>query len=177
MSAAGYNTISDENPGLRTYIDGKEDGPVIVFVHGWPDDHALWDKQVCRAERVHSTTNFMRGGLRASLRVFPRLRTVRSRVQVSSRQMHFPRMCPPPLSPLESDEAACRHALFILVSLGVCLQIRVLSSFYPPDFGGEIQRRSAKAPKFRWRAWYADGKQHPARDTSYICVCRPLATI
>lgn len=47
MPAAGYNTISDENPGLRTFVDGKEDGPVVVFVHGWPDDHALWDKQVC----------------------------------------------------------------------------------------------------------------------------------
>lgn len=45
--ATNYNTIADEHPpGLRTFADGKEDGPVIVFVHGWPDDHALWDKQV-----------------------------------------------------------------------------------------------------------------------------------
>ena len=45
--ANSYNSISPEGqPGLRTYIDGKSDGPTIVFVHGWPDDHALWDKQV-----------------------------------------------------------------------------------------------------------------------------------
>lgn len=31
---------------LRTYIDGKEDGPTVIFVHGFPDDHTLWDKQV-----------------------------------------------------------------------------------------------------------------------------------
>lgn len=43
----GYNSIGpDAQPGLRTYVDGKADGPTIVFVHGWPDDHALWDKQV-----------------------------------------------------------------------------------------------------------------------------------
>lgn len=32
--------------GLRTFIDGNDRGPTIVFVHGWPDDHTLWDKQV-----------------------------------------------------------------------------------------------------------------------------------
>lgn len=48
MASSNYNAIvPDEQPGLRTFTDGKEDGPVIVFVHGWPDDHALWDKQVC----------------------------------------------------------------------------------------------------------------------------------
>lgn len=49
IMASSYNTISaeDHQPGLRTFVDGKEDGPVIVFVHGWPDDHALWDNQVC----------------------------------------------------------------------------------------------------------------------------------
>eukprot|EP00904_Undaria_pinnatifida_P004311 jgi/Undpi1/13881/HiC_scaffold_9.g03532.m1 len=46
--ADGYSSISpaEGQQGLRTYIDGKLDGPTIVFVHGWPDDHALWDKQV-----------------------------------------------------------------------------------------------------------------------------------
>lgn len=45
--STNYASISpDGQPGLRTYIDGKSDGPTIVFVHGWPDDHALWDKQV-----------------------------------------------------------------------------------------------------------------------------------
>ncbi|CAM9191069.1 unnamed protein product [Scytosiphon promiscuus] len=31
---------------LRSFVDGNEAGPTIVFVHGWPDDHTLWDKQV-----------------------------------------------------------------------------------------------------------------------------------
>lgn len=45
--ANNYSSINPEGQqGLRTYIDGKPDGPTIVFVHGWPDDHALWDKQV-----------------------------------------------------------------------------------------------------------------------------------
>lgn len=33
-------------PALRTYVDGNARGPVLVFVHGWPDDHTMWDKQV-----------------------------------------------------------------------------------------------------------------------------------
>lgn len=43
--SSGVET-SEGQAGLRTFIDGKPDGPTIVFVHGWPDDHALWDKQV-----------------------------------------------------------------------------------------------------------------------------------
>ena len=42
MSSKEHTT---EQVGLRTYVDGN--GPTIVFVHGWPDDHTLWDKQVC----------------------------------------------------------------------------------------------------------------------------------
>lgn len=33
-------------PGLRTFSEGKKDGPTILFVHGWPDDHSMWNKQV-----------------------------------------------------------------------------------------------------------------------------------
>ena len=33
-------------PALRTFVDGNASGPVLVFVHGWPDDHTMWDKQV-----------------------------------------------------------------------------------------------------------------------------------
>ncbi|CAM9451195.1 unnamed protein product [Hapterophycus canaliculatus] len=28
------------------FEEGKTDGPPILFVHGWPDDHTMWDKQV-----------------------------------------------------------------------------------------------------------------------------------
>lgn len=46
LAMAGTAVSPEGQPGLRTFIDGKPDGPTIVFVHGWPDDHALWDKQV-----------------------------------------------------------------------------------------------------------------------------------
>ncbi|CAB1119295.1 unnamed protein product [Ectocarpus sp. CCAP 1310/34] len=44
--SSNYNAIVDDQPGLRTFSSGKEDGPVVLFVHGWPDDHLLWDSQV-----------------------------------------------------------------------------------------------------------------------------------
>lgn len=44
--SSNYNAIVEDQPGLRTFASGKEDGPVILFVHGWPDDHVLWDAQV-----------------------------------------------------------------------------------------------------------------------------------
>ncbi|CBN74508.1 short chain dehydrogenase [Ectocarpus siliculosus] len=31
---------------LRSFAEGNESGPTVVFVHGWPDDHTLWDAQV-----------------------------------------------------------------------------------------------------------------------------------
>lgn len=31
---------------LQSFVDGVDSGPTIIFVHGWPDDHTLFDKQV-----------------------------------------------------------------------------------------------------------------------------------
>ncbi|CAM9774310.1 unnamed protein product [Discosporangium mesarthrocarpum] len=31
---------------MRSFSEGKEDAEVIVFVHGFPDDHTMWDYQV-----------------------------------------------------------------------------------------------------------------------------------
>ncbi|CAM9537798.1 unnamed protein product, partial [Choristocarpus tenellus] len=31
---------------LNTFCEGREDGDTIIFIHGWPDDHTLWDQQV-----------------------------------------------------------------------------------------------------------------------------------
>jgi pimeloyl-ACP methyl ester carboxylesterase len=33
-------------PACEHIIEGKADGPTLVFVHGWPDDASLWRKQV-----------------------------------------------------------------------------------------------------------------------------------
>lgn len=30
---------------LRSFAEGNESGPTVFFVHGWPDDHTLWDAQ------------------------------------------------------------------------------------------------------------------------------------
>lgn len=42
--------------GLRTFLEGQKDGPTIIFVHGWPDDHWMWDKQVCRVTWMTQTS-------------------------------------------------------------------------------------------------------------------------
>lgn len=31
---------------LESYTDGVESEPAIIFIHGWPDDHTIFDKQV-----------------------------------------------------------------------------------------------------------------------------------
>jgi pimeloyl-ACP methyl ester carboxylesterase len=33
-------------PGCEYTIEGKPDGPTLVFIHGWPDNASLWRKQV-----------------------------------------------------------------------------------------------------------------------------------
>lgn len=33
-------------PCFKMFEEGKKDGPTILFVHGWPDDHTMWNKQV-----------------------------------------------------------------------------------------------------------------------------------
>lgn len=50
MSHNSDTTAGGPAVGLRTFVEGKEDGPTIVFVHGWPDDHTVWDKQVSGIE-------------------------------------------------------------------------------------------------------------------------------
>jgi pimeloyl-ACP methyl ester carboxylesterase len=32
--------------GLEVWVDGPEDGPAVLFMHGWPDSHTLWRHQV-----------------------------------------------------------------------------------------------------------------------------------
>jgi pimeloyl-ACP methyl ester carboxylesterase len=32
--------------GLEVWVDGPEDGPAVLFLHGWPDSHSLWRHQV-----------------------------------------------------------------------------------------------------------------------------------
>lgn len=39
---------------MRTFVDGNASGPTVVFVHGWPDDHTMWDTQVRVCARLHA---------------------------------------------------------------------------------------------------------------------------
>lgn len=36
----------DQGVGIEVFVDGPEDGPPVLFMHGWPDTHALWQPQV-----------------------------------------------------------------------------------------------------------------------------------
>lgn len=39
-------TVKSGDLDLAVYITGKKDAPTLVLVHGWPDDHSVWDKVV-----------------------------------------------------------------------------------------------------------------------------------
>jgi pimeloyl-ACP methyl ester carboxylesterase len=36
----------DGGVGLEVWVDGPDDGPAVLFLHGWPDSHTLWRHQV-----------------------------------------------------------------------------------------------------------------------------------
>lgn len=53
---------SPDGTSLAAYDHGRPDAPTIVCVHGWPDDHSLWDEVVpLLADRFHVVTYDNRG--------------------------------------------------------------------------------------------------------------------
>src|SRR5436305_5091634 len=36
----------DGGVGLEVYVDGPDEGPPVLLMHGWPDTHDLWRHQV-----------------------------------------------------------------------------------------------------------------------------------
>jgi pimeloyl-ACP methyl ester carboxylesterase len=36
----------DGGVGIEVFVEGPEDGPPVLLLHGWPDTHALWRNQV-----------------------------------------------------------------------------------------------------------------------------------
>ena len=38
--------MTASSPACEYVIEGKPDGPTLVFIHGWPDNASLWRKQV-----------------------------------------------------------------------------------------------------------------------------------
>ena len=39
-------TMRIETNGVHLEVDVHGDGPAVLLVHGWPDDHHLWDGQI-----------------------------------------------------------------------------------------------------------------------------------
>src|SRR3954451_21017008 len=42
----GMRVTGDGDVGLEVFVEGPNDGPPVLFLHGWPDDHQLWRHQV-----------------------------------------------------------------------------------------------------------------------------------
>jgi pimeloyl-ACP methyl ester carboxylesterase len=36
----------DGGVGIEVFLEGPDDGPPVLFMHGWPDSHTLWRHQV-----------------------------------------------------------------------------------------------------------------------------------
>ena len=36
----------DGGVGIEVFVEGRDDGTPVLFMHGWPDTHALWRNQV-----------------------------------------------------------------------------------------------------------------------------------
>ncbi len=45
-SAIEYRRIRSGELELATWIQGNADGPTLLMVHGYPDDHRVWDKVI-----------------------------------------------------------------------------------------------------------------------------------
>ena len=43
---SGVRVTGDGGVGIEVAVDGPEDGPAVLFMHGWPDTHELWRHQV-----------------------------------------------------------------------------------------------------------------------------------
>jgi len=65
--------------GICEYVvDGKPAGPVLVFIHGWPDDASLWRRQVAALQDDYRCIriilpNFGRRAVRRGGMAFPEL--------------------------------------------------------------------------------------------------------
>jgi pimeloyl-ACP methyl ester carboxylesterase len=38
--------VGDGGVGIEVTVDGPDDGPPVLLIHGWPDSHVLWRHQV-----------------------------------------------------------------------------------------------------------------------------------
>lgn len=62
MAARQREVVSTDGVRLAVYESGATDAPTIVLVHGWPDNHTLWDDVVVDLSRdFHVVTSDVRG--------------------------------------------------------------------------------------------------------------------
>lgn len=61
-------TVSRDGVDLQVYIQGRQDGPTVILVHGWPDDHHLWEAVVPQlTDRYRVVTYDTRGHGRSTV--------------------------------------------------------------------------------------------------------------
>jgi pimeloyl-ACP methyl ester carboxylesterase len=53
--------------GIAVHMEGPEDAPVLVMVHGWPDTCELWDAQVAALKDRHRCVRFTLPGFDPAL--------------------------------------------------------------------------------------------------------------
>jgi pimeloyl-ACP methyl ester carboxylesterase len=62
MTAVAQRVTSSDGTELAVYETGERDAPTILAVHGYPDNHAVWDGFVGQlADRYHVVTYDVRG--------------------------------------------------------------------------------------------------------------------
>lgn len=55
-------TVHNQDVRLNVHIAGKKDAPVVLFLHGFPDDHRTWHHQVSALKAQYRVVTFdMRG--------------------------------------------------------------------------------------------------------------------
>ncbi len=57
---------ADDGTRLAAYEEGNPSGPPIVFVHGWPDSHVLWDSVVAELRHDYRVIRYDSRGAGAS---------------------------------------------------------------------------------------------------------------
>ncbi|HJT04194.1 MAG TPA: alpha/beta fold hydrolase, partial [Pseudonocardiaceae bacterium] len=62
MTAATMDITATDGVTLRVHESGPPDAPTVICVHGYPDDHTVWDGVVAElALRYHVVSYDVRG--------------------------------------------------------------------------------------------------------------------
>ena len=65
MTPTGFIN-ADGGTRIAVYEEGNLGGPTVVFVHGWPDSHAVWDAVVALLAENYRIVRYDNRGAGAS---------------------------------------------------------------------------------------------------------------